>query len=140
MGRGFDWLMGFINALYIHTVRDYRQYSAIAILHTLQFTVTYALGFSVFTSRILATDLLQSHCNVKSYMKSSLHSLIHFLPLFSTQFNPSAPKLISLQAGVSKLDSAFCATTVLYCRTLPHNHFARTPQKSHPLLLRRRVY
>jgi hypothetical protein len=32
------------------------KYSAIAILHTLQFTVTHALGFSVFTSRILATD------------------------------------------------------------------------------------
>jgi hypothetical protein len=32
-------------------------YSAIANLHTLQFTFTHALGFSVFTSRILATDL-----------------------------------------------------------------------------------
>jgi hypothetical protein len=28
-----------------------------ADLHTLQFTVTHALGFSVFISRILATDL-----------------------------------------------------------------------------------
>jgi hypothetical protein len=43
--------------LYIHMIRNYRQYSAIADLHTLQFTVTYALGFSVFISRILATDL-----------------------------------------------------------------------------------
>jgi hypothetical protein len=33
------------------------QYSAIADLHTLQFVVAYALGFSVFTSRLLATDL-----------------------------------------------------------------------------------
>jgi hypothetical protein len=33
------------------------QYSAITDLHTLQFTVTHALGFSVFTNRILATDL-----------------------------------------------------------------------------------
>jgi hypothetical protein len=32
-------------------------YSAIAILHTFQLTVTHALGLSVFTSRILATDL-----------------------------------------------------------------------------------
>jgi hypothetical protein len=32
-------------------------YSTIAILHPLQFTVTLALGFSVITSRILATDL-----------------------------------------------------------------------------------
>jgi hypothetical protein len=40
----------------IYTTRDYRQYSAITELHNLQFTVTYALGFSVFISRILATD------------------------------------------------------------------------------------
>jgi hypothetical protein len=32
-------------------------YGAIAILHTFQFNVTHALGFSVFTNRILATDL-----------------------------------------------------------------------------------
>jgi hypothetical protein len=48
-----DWIYC---ALYIYTVRDYRQYSAIVTLHTFQFTVTHALGFSVFTSRILATD------------------------------------------------------------------------------------
>jgi hypothetical protein len=42
--------------LYIHTIRDYRQQSAVAILHTFQFTVTHSLGFSVFTSRILETD------------------------------------------------------------------------------------
>jgi hypothetical protein len=47
---------GFI-APYIFTTRDYRQYSAIADLHTLQFTVTPAFGFSVFTRRILATHL-----------------------------------------------------------------------------------
>jgi hypothetical protein len=51
-------MIGFI-ALYtrIFTARDYRQYSAVAILHSLEFTVTHALGFSVFTSRILATGL-----------------------------------------------------------------------------------
>jgi hypothetical protein len=38
-------------------------YSANAILHTLQSTATHALGFSVFISRILATDLSRSHCN-----------------------------------------------------------------------------
>jgi hypothetical protein len=32
-------------------------YSAIADLHTFQFTVAHALGFSVSTSRLLATDL-----------------------------------------------------------------------------------
>jgi hypothetical protein len=72
---------------YTFTTRDYREYSAIPILHTFQFTVTYALGFSVFTSRIQATDLSQSHCNITSHMGSFLHSLITFLPLFcSCQF------------------------------------------------------
>jgi hypothetical protein len=71
-----DWIHWHL----IHTHRDYRQHSAIAILHTLQFTIAHALGFSVFTSRILATDLLQSPCNFKSHMKSSCHNLITFLP------------------------------------------------------------
>jgi hypothetical protein len=33
------------------------KYSAIADLHNFQFTVAHALGFSIFTSRLLATDL-----------------------------------------------------------------------------------
>jgi hypothetical protein len=41
-----DWMIGFVDTL-----------------HTLQFTVTHALAFSVLTSRILTTDLSQSHCN-----------------------------------------------------------------------------
>jgi hypothetical protein len=79
--RSLDWMIGFIYTIYIYTFRDYRQYNAIAILHTFQFTVTNALGFSVLTSRILATDLSQSHCNYNSHMKYSWHNLIHFLPL-----------------------------------------------------------
>jgi hypothetical protein len=69
-----DWMIGFINTLYIHATRDYRQYSSIANLHIFQFTVAQALSFSVFTSRILATDLSQFLCNLNSY------SLIPFLP------------------------------------------------------------
>jgi hypothetical protein len=38
------------------TTRNYKKCSSIADLHTLQFTVTHTLRFSVFTSRILATD------------------------------------------------------------------------------------
>jgi hypothetical protein len=58
---------------------NYNQYSAITDLLAFQFTVAYALRFSVLTSRLLATDLntetsasnqcevfllflLQSHC------------------------------------------------------------------------------
>jgi hypothetical protein len=36
---------------------NYKPYSAIADLHTFQFTAAHALRFSVSTSRILATDL-----------------------------------------------------------------------------------
>jgi hypothetical protein len=36
---------------------NYIKYRAIADLHNLQFTVEYALGFSVSISRLLATDL-----------------------------------------------------------------------------------
>jgi hypothetical protein len=35
----------------------YRQYNAIDDLHNLQFTAAHALGFPVFTTRVLATDL-----------------------------------------------------------------------------------
>jgi hypothetical protein len=73
------WAFGIDHWIYwhlIHSTRIYRQYNAIADLHTLQFTVTIALGFSVFTSRILATDLYHSHCNFKPHMKSSFYSVI----------------------------------------------------------------
>jgi hypothetical protein len=40
---------------------NYNQYSAIADLHTFQFTVTYAIGFWVFTSRLLVAELKQPH-------------------------------------------------------------------------------
>jgi hypothetical protein len=51
-----DWMVGFIDTLYIQ-LRTTRNYGVISDLHTLQFTVTHALGFSDLTSRILATDL-----------------------------------------------------------------------------------
>jgi hypothetical protein len=50
-----DWMFGFIGTL--HSTRDYSNYSATADLCSLQVTVTHALGFAIFTSRILATDV-----------------------------------------------------------------------------------
>jgi hypothetical protein len=67
-------MIRFISTSYIHTVRDYRQYSAIAILHNFQFTVTHTLRFSVFANRILATDLSQSHCHFKSQNSTQFFS------------------------------------------------------------------
>jgi hypothetical protein len=114
---GFDdWIYC---TLYIKT-RDYRQYSSVAILHTFHFTVTHALGFSVFTSHVLATDLSQSRRNFKLCMKSSFHVLIfscHYSVTAtskdSTQFNSSAPKFISWQTGILKFDSSL-PTAILY--------------------------
>jgi hypothetical protein len=98
-----DWIYC---TLYIHTVRDYRQHIAIAIVHIFQFTVTHALGFSVFTSHILATDLSQSHCNFKSHMKSSLHCLIPFLtflqlPILKTRLDYSRLLFRSCQSHIA---------------------------------------
>jgi hypothetical protein len=91
------WMSGFIDTLYtVHGTTG--NYSAVAI-PTLYRSSLHTLGFSVLTSRILATDLSQSHCNFKSHMKSLLTNIQ--LP---TQFKSSAPKLISWQAGVTQLD------------------------------------
>jgi hypothetical protein len=54
--RVLDWKIGFIDTLYTQLGTS-GNYSAIADIHNLQFTVIHSLGFSVFTSRIPATDL-----------------------------------------------------------------------------------
>jgi hypothetical protein len=68
-----DWI-------YWHLIHSTWKYSAIADLHTSQFTAAYALGFSDFTRLIQATDL--SHWHLKSHMKPSFHGLTPFLSLF----------------------------------------------------------
>jgi hypothetical protein len=57
-----DQMIGFIGTSVIISV-NYNQYSAIADLHNLQFTVTHALGFSVFSSCVLVMELKESHCD-----------------------------------------------------------------------------
>jgi hypothetical protein len=54
--RVLDWTIGFIDALYNHVTRDYRQVHRYRFFHTSEFTVTHALGSLVFISHILATD------------------------------------------------------------------------------------
>jgi hypothetical protein len=59
--------MAFVSPKFIATSvtfsLNHNQYSAIADLHNLQFTVTHALGFSVFSSRTLVTEIKLSHCD-----------------------------------------------------------------------------
>jgi hypothetical protein len=90
--RGTDWMVRFI-APYTFTTRDCRQYSAIADLHYSQFTVTHALVFSVFTSRILATDF-NSLTITTAHMESSFHS-------------PTANSRDSLKSNSSQSQSYF---------------------------------
>jgi hypothetical protein len=54
--RVLNWMIEFIDILYT-PFGTTGNYSAFIDLHALHFTVTQTLGFSVFTSRILATDL-----------------------------------------------------------------------------------
>jgi hypothetical protein len=55
--RVLDWNDWIYSHLYIHTTRAYRQLQRYRYSTHFQFTVAHALGFSVFTSRILATDI-----------------------------------------------------------------------------------
>jgi hypothetical protein len=49
-------MIGFISTS-VTSSHNHTQYSAIADLHTFQFTIAHALGFAVSPSRLLAMDL-----------------------------------------------------------------------------------
>jgi hypothetical protein len=51
-----DWIVEFIAPYTFPQFGTTGNYSVIADEHTSQFTVAHAVGFSAFTSRILATD------------------------------------------------------------------------------------
>jgi hypothetical protein len=85
-------MIGFTDTYLYTQLRTTGNYSAIADLHISQFTVTHVLGFSVLISRILATELSQSHGHFKSHMKS--YAIILQLPIPKTGLN-SIPLLPS---------------------------------------------
>jgi hypothetical protein len=83
-------MIGFISTSATSSL-NHTYYSAIAVLHNLQFTVAHALGFSASTSHLLATDLntetstsnhyevflpflIQSPCNLKTQLKTLLET------------------------------------------------------------------
>jgi hypothetical protein len=82
-------MIGFIGTSFTISL-NYNQYSAIADLHTFQFNVPHALWLSVFTSRLLATDLnievfltfiFQSPLNLGTQLKILLYSKLHYTAL-----------------------------------------------------------
>jgi hypothetical protein len=116
-----DWIYC---TLYIHTTRDYRQYSAIAILHNFQLTVAHALGFSVLTSRILKTDLSQSHCHFKSQVKSSYHSIIPFLPFLRNHLRLPSPELDPIPFRLLFCTPCYSASTSTVVYSVPSSDCA----------------
>jgi hypothetical protein len=56
---------------------NYNQYSGIVDLHSLEFTVAHALGISVSTSRLLATDLNTALMPVKVKIKETLRLAVY---------------------------------------------------------------
>jgi hypothetical protein len=141
-----DWIYC---TLSVHNTQDYRQYRTIAIIHTLQFAVAHALGFSVFTSHSLAMDLSQPHCYFKSLVKSC-HSLVPFLPLFcSCQFQRlDSIRFLCSQAHILAgwhLETQLFTPRLLFSTRSAssvsfYNPLAQTPRKTLPVLLMRRVY
>jgi hypothetical protein len=128
---------GIYCAWYIHRVWDYNYYSAIADLHTFQFTVTHALWFSVLASRLLTTHLSQSHRNVKSHLKSSFPRLIAFLAYLLSHLRLLSPELHSI------LFWLLFSTPVVFSHVLQntsHNQFVRTLRKTPSSIIKERIY
>jgi hypothetical protein len=126
--RVLDWMIRFIYTLYIHTIRDYRQLQRYRYsIHTFQFTVTQALGFSAFTSRILATDLSQSHCHFNPHMKSSWHSLIPFLTFLLSHLRLPSPELGPI---LFLLD--YCSVLYFYFRSWSWSYVTTDGQLASP--------
>jgi hypothetical protein len=135
--RGLDWMIGFI-APYIFTTWDYRQYSALAILHTFQFTVEHTQGFSVITSLILATDFITVSLSLQITYEVFFAHPNSFLAMILDSI-----RFLYSQAHIPvgwRLETRLDFSPALCYQTLLYNHFARTTQKTQHLLLRRHIY
>jgi hypothetical protein len=109
-------MVGFINTLFTQFGTT-GNYGATAELHTLQFSVTHAPGFSFFTSHILVTDLYAS-LSLQNTLKSSLYCLIHFLTLFCIYQLNSIPLLPSSYPGrlANRNSTSFFCPVLYYDR------------------------
>jgi hypothetical protein len=109
-------------------------YSAIAVLQTLQFTVPHTLSFSVLTSHILATDLYQSVTSNHTWIicTNSFLAIILQLPIPKTRLNsiPLLPR--SYPGKLASRNSILhnCCSIELFFITTLHG-----PHGKHRLLL-----
>jgi hypothetical protein len=126
-----DWIIGYIAPYTFTQFRSTSNYSAVAILHTFQFTIAHALGFSVFSSHILATDLSQFYCNLKPHVKSSWHSLIPFLPFLLSHFCLPSPELDPILILHSYFTSLLPFSTTPSCLLSPFVIPQHGPHREH---------
>jgi hypothetical protein len=113
--RVSNWMIGFI-APYPFTQLGTAGSTGLSLFYTLYSSPLHTLEFSVFTGRILATDLSKS--NFKSHMKSTSRSLISVLPLFcNCQLNP-IPLLPSSYPGRLASRNSTLHFSSLCCWTL----------------------
>jgi hypothetical protein len=108
-------MIGFIGPSLYNLSLNYNQYSATTDLHNFQFTVAHALGFSVSTRRILATDLNTG--TITSNHHEVFLSFLLQLPYFLTPYESVLGTTNSLQlCGADHTEN----TTLILLRCAEH--------------------
>jgi hypothetical protein len=112
-----------MNILYGQVLLITLNYNAIAILHTFQSTVAHALGFSIFTSHLLAMDLnteisTSNHCEVSCHFVFN-HYVLLCPNLYSTNLHNSLRT---------------CSTLVLVLSTALHTNLSYNRSSLYRLL------
>jgi hypothetical protein len=106
----------------IQSARTYKEYSAIADLHNLQFTVTHALRFPVSTSHRLVTELKVSLWLNLLITHLSISSSVLFLPYL--QLFPFSLLLLS---RTFVRHSSFPSVSIRHVKTVQSTLFLHSP-------------
>jgi hypothetical protein len=105
--RGMDWMIGFIDTL-VQSTRTYKQYSVIADLHNLHFTVANTNVLSLLQSPLVVSwqrILTQEQSHYITHIQTSLHCRT-----FSSQPN-SLDSSITCQLPTPEISIQFSAAT-----------------------------
>jgi hypothetical protein len=95
-----DWILCLL-ITYIHH-SEIHVITMLSLLYSLQFNVTHTLGFSVFTSRFLATDIKQVIITRKVFFSQADFQISYELIAISSQSSSTAvsrDSLNSISAG-----------------------------------------